>query len=94
MIPLVCTIRVKRPGGRRFRIWIPLFLLWPFIIVLFVVVELLVILACAVLLFIWPREAVKIALALPAALYVLLQATGLQVEIAEPGQGDVLVELS
>jgi hypothetical protein len=94
MIPLICTIRIERPGGRRFRIWIPLFLLWPLIIALFAVVELLVILACVVLLFIWPREAVKLALALPAAVYVLFQATGLQVEIAEPGQGEVLVQLS
>jgi hypothetical protein len=69
-------------------------LLWPIIIVLFAVLEMLVILACTVLLFIWPRNAVKIALALPATLFLLCQAAGLSMEFAGPGQPDVLVELS
>jgi hypothetical protein len=94
VIPLVCTIRVQRPDGRLRRFWIPLFLLWPFILVLFVAAEILVILACTVLLFIWPRDAVKIALALPALLYLLMQTGGFQVEIAETNHPRVVIELS
>jgi hypothetical protein len=46
------------------------------------------------LLFIRPRDAVKVALAPPAALYLLFQAGGSSVEFAEPGRYEVLVELS
>jgi hypothetical protein len=94
MIPLVCHIHVHRRDGRCRRIWIPLILLWPFIIALFAVAELFVILACVVLLFIWPRDAVKLALALPAALYLLFQIAGMSLEFAGPGQRKVLVQLS
>jgi len=94
MIPLICTIRFNGRGARRNRVWIPLFLLWPFIIALFAVVELFVVLGCAVLLFIRTRAAFTIAAALPAALYVLLQASGLSMEITGPGQPEVQVELS
>jgi len=94
MIPLVGTVRLQRPGRRSFRIWIPVFLLWPFIIAAFLVLELLVIVAGAVLLFIWPRDALKIILMLPAVLYMLMQTAGLKVEIAEPGQTEFLIELT
>lgn len=94
MIPLICSIHVRRRNGRRHRIWIPLILLWPFIIALFAVAELFVILASVILLFISPRDAVKLAMALPAALYVLFHAAGLSLEFAGSGQSKVLVQLS
>jgi hypothetical protein len=94
MIPLVCNISVHRRDGRRCRIWIPLILLWPFIIALFVVAELFVILACVVLLLIRPRHALELALALPAFLYLLLATAGTSLEFAGPGHRKVLVQLS
>jgi hypothetical protein len=94
LIPLGCTVRIRRQDERLRRFWIPLFLLWPLIVVLFVVLEIPVILACTVLLFIWPRAAVKIALALPATLCLLCQAAGLSIEFTGPGQPEVLVKLS
>jgi hypothetical protein len=94
MIPLVCTVRIDRRDGRRHRIWIPLFLLWPFIIVLIAIAEMFVMVGCAVLLFKRPREAVKIALALPTIVYLLFQAVGLRVDVAELGHQEVRVELS
>ncbi|MFU8890803.1 MAG: hypothetical protein ACNA76_03975 [Anaerosomatales bacterium] len=33
--PLVIDVRVRKPGSRNFRIWLPLFLLWPVLLVLF-----------------------------------------------------------
>jgi hypothetical protein len=94
MIPLFLKLRVIRTDGRRIRLWIPIFLLWPLVLVLFVIAELLVILACAVLLFIWPRDAVKIALALPALLYLLMKIGGFQIEIAEPDHPQILIEVT
>jgi hypothetical protein len=94
MIPLVCKVRVRRRDGSRLRIWIPLFVLWPFILVLFVALELMVLMACVVLLFIWPRTAVTIALALPAALYLLFQLSGTSLELGRPGHSEVLVSMS
>jgi hypothetical protein len=93
MIPLTCKVRIHGEDGKRLRIWIPLFALWPFILVLFVVLELMVLMACVVLLFIWPRTAVSIALALPAALYLIFQLKGLKLEFAGPGQEEVLVSM-
>jgi len=93
VIPMVCDLRIHRRDGRHHHLWIPLFLLWPFIVVLFTVAQLLVMIACVVLLLIWPRDVVRIALVLPSILYLLSQTTGLKMEIAGPGQSDVLVEL-
>jgi predicted membrane protein len=94
MIPLDCHMCIRRTNGRLHRIWIPLLLVYPLVIAVLALVELLVLIACIVLLFVWPREAVKIALAIPACLYLLLQASGLRMEFAGPGQPDVLVEVS
>ena len=94
MIPRTCTISIHRRDGRRHRIWIPLLLLWPFIFALFAVLEILVIVACTVLLFVRPRDTVKIACALPATLYLLSQAAGTSVEFAGRGRAGVLVQLS
>ena len=94
MIPRTCTISIHRRDGRRHRIWIPLLLLWPFIFALFAVLEILVIVACTVLLFVRPRDTVKIACALPATLYLLSQAAGMSMEFAGRGHAGVLVQLS
>ena len=94
MIPLVCRVRVDRLDGRRHRIWIPLFLLWPLVIVSFAIAEMFVIAGCAALLFRQPREAAKIALALPTIVYLLFQAAGLRAGVATSCLREVVVELS
>ena len=30
MIPMIVRLRIQENGGRNFRLWIPLFLIWPF----------------------------------------------------------------
>ena len=69
-------------------------LLWPLIVVLFALLEIPVLLACAALSFVRPRDAARCALALPATLYLLSRAAGLRIELAGPGRSEVLVLLS
>lgn len=32
--PMVVNVRIREPGSRGFRIWLPLFLLWPLLLLL------------------------------------------------------------
>ena len=43
--PLVIDVRVRQDGSRGFRIWLPLFLLWPLLLPLVLVVVLVALLA-------------------------------------------------
>ena len=94
MIPVACTVCVCRRDGRLRRYRIPLSPLWPFIVALFSLLEMPVLFGCTALLFVRPRDTARIALALPATLYLLSQAAGLSVEFAGQGRSEVLVLLS
>jgi hypothetical protein len=61
---------------------------------LFALLEIPALLVGVALAFVRPRGAVRIALALPAILYLLSRAAGLSIELAGPDRSEVLVLLS
>lgn len=48
MIPAVAVVDVVQPGGRRFHLWLPLFLLWMVLLILSPLLLLLVLVYCLV----------------------------------------------
>jgi hypothetical protein len=85
MTPNIAVIRFDNPYARRFRLWVPLFLLWiPFILVLpFLLLVLLVVcLGCKIDFFHTLRVAWGILCALPGThVRVQAQANDIQIEL-------------
>ena len=94
MIPLVAEVRTQHRNGRRRRFWFPLPLLWPPAIVLFAVAEALAVLSSVAMLPIRPRQALAIVLAPPSILYLLLQMSGLRLELARSNRLRLEVDVS
>ncbi len=74
--PYLMRVRITNPE-RRINLWLPLFLVLPFLAVILLVLLPLVLLAAIVLL---PFGWGKILLVVPAALTILCEARGLEVE--------------
>lgn len=94
MIPLVAEVRMQRRDGRRRRLWLPLPLLWPPAIVVLAVAEALAVLGGAALLPFRPRRALAMVLAPPSIVYLLLQMSGLRMELARSNTLRVQVDVS
>ncbi len=86
MIPLVAQISIRAEGRRRFRLWIPLFLVW----LLLLPVALIVLPVMAVASLVTGLNPLRVAAALLA---LICAAAGTCVEVHAPGT-DVLVRIA
>jgi hypothetical protein len=48
MIPLIAVVQIEPRGGRRIRLWLPLFLVWLLLVVLGVLLSPLILIGCLI----------------------------------------------
>jgi hypothetical protein len=89
MLPLTISLRIKNPEGRGFRLWLPLFLIWPLVLILVLAFTPLVLLISLIL---WPFGKGRAPLMFaPVILYVLCNLRGMRVDIS--GEEQVYVNI-
>jgi hypothetical protein len=82
--PLWLTIKIIRPECRNIKLWLPLFLIWPFMLI-FAILLLPIVLLIAIFQLIF-RHHIKILLFLPLMCNVLCRLRGLLVDVNNPGE--------
>jgi hypothetical protein len=86
--PSVLRVRVEEAGRRRFRLWLPLFVIWPFALLIALLLSPFVIVASALL---WPRGWGRTVLLIgPHAFRLFCALRGLEVDVHD-GSEHVLV---
>ena len=88
--PLVLRIRVTEKGRRKLRLWIPLFLLWPGLLLLGAVLAPVAI-AAAIILALRGQNGTMVLLSGPLCLYFACMMRGLRLDIRD---GDTQLYIS
>ena len=88
--PLMMRIRVKNHGSRGINIWLPLFLIFPFFLILIVALAPLALLAAIVLL---PFGMARMLLIAPAMFGIFHAMRGLEVDVDEENKERVLISI-
>lgn len=79
MLPMSLRLRIRNPEGKGFRLWLPLFLIWPFTLILALAFAPLVLLISLIL---WPfGKGKQLLIAAPLILYLLCHLRGVMVDI-------------
>jgi hypothetical protein len=85
--PMWIRVKIKNENTR-FGIWLPLFLLWPLVLVLLIAFSPFIIIGIAVL---WPSGWGKLAwLALRSAGSIICALHGLRVDVASPERNEIV----
>ena len=84
--PVLVYLRVVRPGARRWRLVVPVVLLWPVLLPLGVLAEAAAFAVAAVMLPFGYARARKVALALPYLNRAICALRGLTLEVVAPGR--------
>jgi len=82
MPPSILRIRIVDQGKKRINIWFPLFIFWPFIALLIVLLFPVFILVCVVMKIAWNRT--WLFYAAPVCIEMLFAMKGLNVRIQNP----------
>jgi len=89
MLPLTINLRIKNPDGKGFRFWLPLFLIWPFVLILVLAFAPPVLLLSLIL---WPSgRGKKLLMAAPLTLYLFCHLRGIMVDIS--GEEEVYINI-
>ncbi len=78
MPPVIMRIRLKEKGKRRFRLWLPLILLWPLALLVFILL-----IPFLVILSLLDSRSRKLTAAIPALYRTICSLRGLRVDIVE-----------
>jgi len=80
MLPIAASLWIKNSNNMNFRIWLPIFLIWPFVISLILVLVPVILLISLIL---WPSgKGRPLLLAAPIMLYVLGNLRGFMIDIS------------
>jgi hypothetical protein len=77
--PLTLRIRIVEAGRKKFGLWIPLFLIWPFALIFGIILFPLILL---ISLLTWPSgKGKKLLFGLPLLFYLICHMRGLRVDV-------------
>jgi hypothetical protein len=92
MVPSVISLRIHTDEGRKLRLWLPVFILWPFGLILFALIAPFLALAEAIL--IYRGTPIRLFGILGGVLSVLCSLRGTSVNVKGRGKGnDVMVRI-